>query len=70
MVRPLALALFALLLLPACPSGGSDNCWASYSCSGGTCTCDDGAVCNDPAEADDESASNCLNACEVCETVE
>ena len=66
MLRSLAPCLL-LLLLCACPSGGTDHCTATYTCSAGDCTCDDGTTCSDPAEADDEAEANCLNLCEICE---
>ncbi len=56
-----------LFLLAGCPTGGTDNCTATWSCGGGECTCEDGSVCDDPSTADEDSASNCRNACEVCE---
>jgi hypothetical protein len=66
-MKTTALALLALLLLPACPDGGSPNCTATYSCENGACACEDGSACDDPAEADASAEANCLNACEVCE---
>lgn len=66
----LKLLLATTFLLTACPTGGNDPCTATYTCAASVCTCEDGAVCDDPTAADEESPSNCLNACEVCETSE
>lgn len=57
-------------LLSACPTGGSDPCQATFTCEPEGCTCEDGSICDDPATAAEDSASNCVNACEVCEGAE
>jgi hypothetical protein len=63
----LKLIVLCLLVLTGCPTGGSDNCSSTWTCGGGSCTCEDGSACDDPATADDAAAANCRNACEVCE---
>lgn len=62
-----ALLLICLFLVAGCPTGGTDNCSSSWSCSGGACRCDDDTACEDPAGTEDDDPASCVQVCEVCE---
>ncbi len=70
LIRFLPLALLPVLFLVACPSEGVDDCdsyiW-EYTCTNGTCSCDDDvAECTDPEETTEDDPESCDNVCIEC----